>query len=342
MRILLLLWLLLGCLSLSAIETKNRFSSYADLGEDVQYLGLDWALELYGSRDFGGLDFSGEYSLYSRYQSKWEEGHAAILDLKSYRYYLNAADTQSQLRIGMQHISFGPAKALRPLMWFDRVDPLDPYQVTEGVEAALFRHHWLNGANLWLWGVLGSADTKGNEIVGGKKNKPELGGRIQYPSPIGDAALSFHSRDSALGREYRLGADLRMDYALGWWLEGSASRFEGIPGALSLSALGSIGADYVLSVGNGLAITAESMILAISEEDMHSIRYEELSAAVILDYPIGLLDSLRFLGSYALEAETGSIQGAWRRTYDYLALDLGVNHSKPKGGSVNIMISVIY
>jgi len=339
---LLLLLVFMTLAELCAIESKNRFSIYADIAADDSYAGLDWAMELSESREFDLFRISGEYSLYSRYQSKWEDGQSADLDFESYRYYVNLSRPQTELRVGMQRLSFGSAQVLRPLMWFDRVDPMDPYQVTKGVEAALFRHHWLNNANIWLWGVMGTRSTKGNEFAGGKNNALEYGGRLQYPTYIGDAALSYHSRDLFLGHEHRLGMDLRMDYALGLWVEASASYFKDFPGSPTYTATGSIGADYVFDLGNGLALLGESMLHTVSEGDLAAISYEELAFATMADYPLGLLDSIRLLMSYTIENEEYIVTGSWRRTYDYIALDLGLSKTKSRGNSLNLMISATY
>ena len=57
---------------------------------------------------------------------------------------------------GLQKINFGSATMLRPLMWFDQVDPRDPLQLTDGVWGVLGRYYFLNNANIWLWGLYGN------------------------------------------------------------------------------------------------------------------------------------------------------------------------------------------
>ena len=70
---------------------------------------------------------------------------------KFYRYWVRYATNQMELRLGNQKINFGKAKLIRPLMWFDQIDPRDPIQFTEGVKAFLFRYYFLNNANIWFW-----------------------------------------------------------------------------------------------------------------------------------------------------------------------------------------------
>ena len=58
-------------------------------------------------------------------------------DFKFYRYWLRYTTNQMEVRLGNQKINFGKAKLIRPLMWFDQIDPRDPVQFTEGVKALL-------------------------------------------------------------------------------------------------------------------------------------------------------------------------------------------------------------
>ena len=63
---------------------------------------------------------------------------------------------QFELRLGLQKINFGSASMLRPLMWFDQMDPRDPLHLTDGVWGLLARYYFLNNANIWLWGLYGN------------------------------------------------------------------------------------------------------------------------------------------------------------------------------------------
>ena len=64
---------------------------------------------------------------------------------------------------GLQKINFGSAVLLRPLMWFDSLDPRDPLQLTDGVYAVLLRYYFPNNANLWAWALYGNDSPKGWE-----------------------------------------------------------------------------------------------------------------------------------------------------------------------------------
>lgn len=325
-----------------AYENKNRLSFYADLSENNSLAGLDWMMELSKSEDLGCIELSGEYSHLSRLKVSWSDDFDADLSSQHYRYYLSLNRPQTELRLGLQRLNFGSAKVLRPLMWFDNIDPMDSHQETKGVEALLLRHHWLNSANLWFWGIRGAENPKGNEFIGGKKNSLEFGGRLQYPSLIGDAGICYHQRELNAGHEYRLGMDLRMDYAIGMWLEASASYFDGEQQPVNYSALASIGVDYVLEIGNGLAITSEGMLNALSYDALSKISYNDFTIAAMADYPLGLLDSLRLLTSHTFKREEYMIASSWRRTYDLLSFEIGLMKAKSRGSSINLIISSVF
>ena len=81
--------------------------------------------------------------------------------IKPYRLWLRFTTNQFELRAGLQKINFGSATLLRPLMWFDRIDPRDPLQLTDGVYGILGRYYFLNNTNIWLWVLYGNDETKG-------------------------------------------------------------------------------------------------------------------------------------------------------------------------------------
>jgi hypothetical protein len=62
--------------------------------------------------------------------------------LKPYRLWMRYSSDQFEIRLGLQKINFGSASMLRPLMWFDSVDPRDPLQLTDGVWALLVRYYF--------------------------------------------------------------------------------------------------------------------------------------------------------------------------------------------------------
>jgi hypothetical protein len=64
-------------------------------------------------------------------------------DIKPYRLWARYSTSQLEIRAGLQKINFGSANILRPLMWFDQMDPRDPLQLTDGVWGILGRYYTL-------------------------------------------------------------------------------------------------------------------------------------------------------------------------------------------------------
>ena len=52
-------------------------------------------------------------------------------DVDPYRLWARFSTSQFEARIGLQKINFGSATLLRPLMWFDSIDPRDHLQLTD-------------------------------------------------------------------------------------------------------------------------------------------------------------------------------------------------------------------
>ena len=102
-------------------------------------------------------------------------------DIDIYRLWIRYGSPQLEIRAGLQKINFGSAILLRPLMWFDRIDPRDPLQLTEGVYGLLGRYYFLNNANVWIWALLGEDETKGWEIFPLKKIAWNLEAGCRYP-----------------------------------------------------------------------------------------------------------------------------------------------------------------
>lgn len=263
---------------------------------------------------------------------------------KPYRLWLRFSGTQLEIRLGLQKINFGSASLLRPLMWFDRIDPRDPLQLTDGVYGALFRYYFLNNANIWLWGLYGNEDTKGWEVVPSDDSTIEYGGRFQYPVPIGEIALSYHHREMDLTKglhaliemmnediprellsrliiadksvpEDRFALDAKCDMEIGVWFEGVLMHqdIDFLP--MNYQRLITIGCDYTFSIGNGLNALGEHLILEFSEKSFDSgERFE--SSALSLNYPIGLMDIISGIFYYDWENDSWYRFINWQRTYD--------------------------
>src|SRR6188474_3845952 len=97
----------------------------------------------------------GELSLngYASAQAPDWQDLDATSGLKPYRVWARFKTPRFEARVGLQKINFGSATLLRPLMWFDSVDPRDPLQITDGVYGVLLRQYLPNNVTIWEWGL---------------------------------------------------------------------------------------------------------------------------------------------------------------------------------------------
>ncbi|MBN1821048.1 MAG: hypothetical protein JXR31_13860 [Prolixibacteraceae bacterium] len=247
-------------------------------------------------------------------------------DLKPYRFWGRYSSRQFEFRVGLQKINFGSATMLRPLMWFDQLDPRDPLQLTDGVWAALARYYFLNNTNIWVWGLYGNKNKKGWEITPTTKREPEYGGRIQMPVPGGEAALSFHHRKSyeydvseypALN-ENRFGFDAKFDTEIGWWVEGS---WASMPNAMQFKnqEIINIGMDYTFDIGNGITIIYEQLFAALDEKPFAFDKPITFSLLNVT-YPIGLFDNLSAIVYYDWTNNSAYNFINWQKQFNNLSL----------------------
>lgn len=256
-------------------------------------------------------------------------------DIKPYRFWTRFSSSQFEVRLGLQKISFGSAALLRPLMWFDRLDPRDPLQLTDGVYGLLMRYYFVNNSNIWLWGLYGNENPKGLEVVPAKNNSVEFGGRIQAPLWTGELAFSYHHRSADysdvpyLGPhltdptipENRYALDGKWDIGVGFWFEGTLVHkqidelFNPYQKALT------IGMDYTFGWGNGLNILGEYFLFETSQKVWGSgegIHFAGLS----LNYPLALLDTIGLIFFYDWDNNDLYSFVNWRRTYDRWRLNV--------------------
>ncbi len=252
-------------------------------------------------------------------------------DIKPYRMWARYSTPQFEIRAGLQKINFGSASLLRPLMWFDRIDPRDPLQLTDGVWGFLGRYYFLNNINLWFWTLYGNRDTKGWEVLKTTHNIPEIGGRAQFPVATGETALSYHYRiaDFYPGNhsatpaekipEHRIGFDTRFDRVIGWWIEASWMYLTESAGQYTNQTVFNIGADYTVNLGNGVTIIAEQLIAAADEMAFQfndPLFFSLLSAS----YPIGIFDNLSLISYVDWNNQTIYNFVDWQRQFNRLTL----------------------
>ncbi len=289
---------------------------------------LDYSIRLSKNRM---IDFDGSANIFGTMGLHPFDSINASGRLKPYRFWARYSTRQFELRLGLQKINFGSANILRPLMWFDRIDPRDPLQLTDGVWGALGRYYFLNNANIWLWCLYGNNNPKGWEFAGTTKNYPELGGRFQYPVPKGEIALSYHHRyvnttplESSFpafekAPENRIGLDGRWDLGIGLWFEGAWINNEKNLGPYTNQKLCNIGTDNTFGVGKGIHAVLEQLFvsyIANFSTWTNSISFTGLT----LSYPAGIFDNLSTIFYYDWTHKSLYNFFYWQRQYNKITI----------------------
>ena len=229
--------------------------------------------------------------------------------LDPYRIWASYRAGRLELRAGLQKIDFGSAAVLRPLQWFNQIDPRDPLQLTNGVYGLLGRYYFKNNANIWLWALYGNERTRGFDIVETNNSLPEFGGRVQLPMTNGEIALSFHQRTATTAGstflvnyeripEQRVGLDGKWDLGVGLWFELAYVRKSKNLDVFTHQSLLNVGADYTLPIGNGLGVVLEHLITNYDRNFLDFTAPGNITA-LSLSYPVSLFGSLSAFGVYA-------------------------------------------
>lgn len=248
------------------------------------------------------IDFEASANLYGSMAFRPFDSTAFNGAIQPYRGWVRYAGRQFEIRAGLQKIDFGVSTLLRPLQWFNQVDPRDPLRLTNGVYGLLGRYYFLNNANVWLWALYGNEKTRGFDAVKTYKQHPEFGGRVQHPVPRGEVAVSYHHRTANASQlfhsadyekipEDRIGLDGKWDLTVGLWFEVSYTHKYKHTGLLTNQTLLNLGTDYTFGVGNGLTVVLEHLLMANDQQPFRFANTLHLTATT-LTYPLGLSDNL--------------------------------------------------
>lgn len=266
--------------------------------------------------------------------------------IKPYRLSLKYSTSRFEARLGLQKISFGSATLIRPLMWFDRIDPRDPIQLTDGVYGLLLRTYISTRTNLWAWVLLGNDDPKGLEFLGTEKRRPEFGARAQVPAGKGALAFSIHQRqgryDSANPAatlipvvagappnfnfpEIRLAADGKWDLGIGLWFEATLTNQHSPHLLFRWQRALTLGLDYTFAVGNGLHLLGEYFQsdmskAALAGDTFPLFRSRFLAASA--SYPLTPLDHFSAIAFFDTRNNDLYSFVRWQRSYDRWSINL--------------------
>ncbi|HEY9166606.1 MAG TPA: hypothetical protein VIS48_10635 [Candidatus Kryptonia bacterium] len=304
----------------------------------VSVLGLRYIPDLLAEYRLGGeVDANMELSLNTFATAQYEQNQSPLYDitLKLYRAWFRLSTERFEARIGLQKINFGSALLFRPLMWFDRVDPRDPLQLSDGVYGILARYTFQDNANFWLWGLYGNNYTKGWEISPTEKETVEYGGRAQSTLWDGEVGITYHHRRADLGLllpfalqpmntnvpEDRLGLDGKWDIGIGVWFEAVLIREETDIPDLHFQRQWTLGADYTIAVGNGLYVAMEYFRMENPPAALASANGQGFSG-LSMSYPLGILDQLSAIVYRDWNNKQWYRIATWQRKYDNWSLYL--------------------
>jgi hypothetical protein len=275
------------------------------------------------------IDGEVSVNVYGFGESRSWQGLDGEGNVKPYRGWVRFKSTRFEARAGLQKINFGSALLLRPLRWFDSVDPRDPLQLTDGVYAVLLRGYLPRNFTAWGWGLYGNDRLKGFELNPTRARTPEYGGRLQAPLFKGEIAGSLHHRQADLSKglviaagsgdthaqETRYGVDGKWDVGIGLWFEGEVVRQTRPRFEPTASQALTVGADYTFGLGNGLHVLAESFIQELPPAILGE-RASQRFAAATVSYPLGIIDSLS--GIVTVDTRRGDVYRFvnWQRTFD--------------------------
>ncbi|MDY0344397.1 MAG: hypothetical protein RBR28_12545 [Lentimicrobium sp.] len=315
----------------------SGFGNYSPDAELEMMLGgryipeLNYNLPLNSAK---ALDFEASANIFGTvafnpfYESKTDG------DIQPYRIWARYTGKQYEIRLGLQKIDFGSASILRPLQWFNQIDPRDPLKLTNGVYAALGRYYFLNNANIWLWILYGNEKTRGYDAVETNKDIPEFGGRFQYPVPKGELAASYHHRtadaSSLFGEgefnkipEDRFSLDGKWDVTVGLWFEAVHIHKTRNLGMLTNQSLLNLGMDYTFGIGSGLNVVGEHLLMTNDNKAFGFENTANITASTV-SYPITMFSNISAVLYYSWATEDFSFflnyERQFRKTTAYLML----------------------
>ncbi|MCA0362502.1 MAG: hypothetical protein LCH67_00520 [Bacteroidetes bacterium] len=288
------------------------------------------------------IDFESSFNFTTSYFT--DSGKVAF-NPSAYRLWVRYSTKQSELRLGLQKIDFGSATLLRPLQWFNRIDPRDPLRITNGVKALLGRYYFVNNANLWIWGLLNNTEVRGMDIFSTKRKYPEVGGRLQLPVPKGEIAFTYHHRTGILPENFpaqvnssfaenRIGFDTKLDLIAGIWVEGTSIFRNADLGSLRNQTTLTLGTDYTFGLGSGLNLMFEKMWVGFGEKFGKYQQNIHLNA-LVGTYPININNRISVYGIYSKKSEISSLVGNFEHQFNKITAYLMFFHNR--SGSFSLL-----
>lgn len=292
------------------------YSSYTPKNNLNLFIGGRYLPEFnysYNYKNNSKLDFEASANIYGSVLFRALDSSKTNGEIKPHRIWARYSGDQFEIRVGLQKINFGTATILRPLQWFDQMDPRDPLHFTTGVYGALGRYYFLNNANIWAWILYGNKGTRGFELTPNNKSTPEFGGRIQLPVNKGEIALTYHHRNASSKElagfpsynninENRYALDGKWDVEVGVWFEAVHINKSKDIGILTNQSFLTVGVDYTFGIGSGLNVSLENMLISYNKNSFNFKNNSNITATSFM-YPLGFFDNISTIFNYSWKSK---------------------------------------
>jgi hypothetical protein len=283
----------------------------------LQYIPI---ISLEKQYDNFGL-FDVEWAIDFNYTSYFDS-----LSMTNYRSWIRYKSKDIEIRAGIQKLNFGPSKLFRALQWFDTLNPIDPLQLTPGINAVRFRKEMSQTSYYMMWIIHKTDEMISLEPHQSKKGSNEFGGRYQALTKYGEIAVTSHFRFIEPGveklPEFRLAFDGSVDMGINTWFESVFIKSKGEPGFVDFQQMTTVGVDYTFNIGNGFYGSFEAYRYHSSGSNISSNTIGKLG--VLFSYPLSIFDNFTSISYYDLELKESFQYVAWQRAYDNWTLDSGL------------------
>lgn len=266
--------------------------------------------------------FDGEWAYKGWLSTEVPKDETNLRDGKQHRLWARLAGERFDLRLGLQRIAFGPGFVLRPLQWFDTLEPKDPTGQTDGVEALRIRYFFRDNLTLWLWAV--RTEKPWQVTSNDNKYRYSPGLRIETTTPLGELGVAYHQErsksdllDSETTSDRRLGLDFRYDGFVGLWTELYYFWRNSAPYDDQQKQI-MVGGDYTLPIRNGLYISVEHLLLPDMESSSSSIPQ---FTALMASLPMGMFDQIMAIVYRDWDNNRSLNYLRWARVYDNLSFN---------------------
>ncbi len=241
-----------------------------------------------------------------------------------HRLWMRYSSEHLEVRLGLQKIAFGPAQILRPLAWFDNIDPEDPTNQTDGVNALRLRFFPSGNLALWTW-----------IVISDQWDYYSPGIRLEATLPLGELGLTWYDQWQAgfhslgqmpvallWGHDRRLALDLRYDGLIGLWTESFLVLPVESPHNPDRQAFYMLGGDYTFGIGNGLYIMMEQLWLPATVDNPGAGRQ---MAALLASWSMGMFNQLMVIVYQDWDSSRTYSYFRWARVYDHISLNIMVS-----------------